>query len=133
MPFIASTLLFISTLTHLFSGKAAEFNVQIADNWNMSTFYRTHDIPYADETPGSTGDHPPQPQSDTDYETCDSGMSSDRSSMESGTIGGTHDDDHGTRLVGQALNSYDPAFQQRTYEYSYKLQTSECVELQKTH
>ncbi len=61
--------------------------------------FRTHDIPYADETPGSNGDHPPQAQSDTDYETCDSGMSSDRSSMESGTIGGTNDDERGTRWV----------------------------------
>ena len=53
-----------------------------------SVTFRSHDIPFADESPSSASATETQTnrQSDTDYETCDSGMSSERSSVENATI-----------------------------------------------
>ena len=50
-----------------------------------SVTFRAHDIPFADESP-TPSEPPANRQSDTDYETCDSGMSSERSSVENARI-----------------------------------------------
>ena len=57
-----------------------------------SVTFRSHDIPFVDESPSAAIERQTNRQSDTDYETCDSGMSSERSSVENATIeeGGTN-------------------------------------------
>ena len=57
-----------------------------------SVTFRSHDIPFVDESPSAAIEPHTNMQSDTDYETCDSGMSSERSSVENATIeeGGTN-------------------------------------------
>ena len=58
-----------------------------------SVTFRSHDIiPFVDESPSAAIEPQTNRQSDTDYETCDSGMSSERSSVENATIeeGGTN-------------------------------------------